>query len=611
MEIILDTNFRDFFELGYEEAIAKTKSYDDIQDRMFLNTTSNKFISKIHLIGSNGLGMSTNLDINKDLYRFIMDSDIGKQFKEKRAQFLWLGEHAEFDQAMPKTGMTYSTDSYSASIIRKMNDSKGFIIIDVSKHQILETFAEYDLGKGSIMGYITADGRETLANTEEDSIFAELPYYKEALEAEEFSGYSDEVYQGKSYLFIYSKFDGMGGIVCALVPRSTILEEVRGLKNINLFFVVTACMIAIIIVIFITRGISKTIKKINHPISKAAKGDLTVQFDINRRDEFRALSIGISDMIGHMRTLIGEVQEVGSTVSGSAISLTNTSSHLLDATKGISITIDEIGQGIIQQVEDTELCLTQMSNLSDQITQVYNNTNEIEQIAGSTKNVAAEGLLMIEELNHKAKATSEVTKDVICKIQEFEVQSKKIEGFVRLINDIAAQTNLLSLNASIEASRAGEAGRGFAVVAGEIRKLADQSMQAANQIQSTVKDIDLKNRETVATAEKAESIVASQTEALHKTVTVFDNISNHVNSLATNLNDILNRLKAIETAKDDTLSAIQNISAVSEETAASTEEVNATSINQIESVEQLQKSAIVLEEQTRKLRDAISIFLIK
>ncbi len=610
MEIILDINFRKYFELKYEEAIGSTKSYDDIQDRMFLNASSNKFIADIHLIGANGLDMSTNVDINRDLYRWILDSEIGKQFKEKKTQFLWLGEHAELDKVMPISGAAYNTDSYALSIIRKMSDSKGFIIIDVSTQQIEDTFAEYDLGKGSIMGFITADGRETLANSDESVVFTKLPYYRKAMEAEKLSDYSYEEYNGKEYLFIYSRFNGMGGAICALVPKSTILGEVRGLKTINLAFVIVSCVIAIIIVFIITRSISKAINTLNRYISKAAKGDLTVQLVTKRKDEFQTLSGGISDMIEHMRTLIGEVQEVGGTVSDSAQSLAGTSSDLLDATKGISRTIDEIGQGIVQQVEDTELCLTQMNNLSDQITQVYNNTNEIEQIAESTRTVATEGAHIIEELSLKAKATSEITQDVIRKIQEYEVQSRKIEGFVNLINDIASQTNLLSLNASIEAARAGEAGRGFAVVAEEIRKLADQSMGAANQIQNTVKDIDTKNKETVNTAEQAESIVASQTEALYKTVSVFDNISSHVNDLANNLDDILERIKTIETAKDDTLSAIQNISAVFQQTAASSEEVNATTINQIDSVERLRQAAIVLKEDARKLEYAIRIFKI-
>ena len=611
LEITLDINFQKFFALSAEEAANSVKSYDDIVNRISLNAQANNFISEIHLIGSNGIGISTIVDINSNLYDSIKQSDIGTKMKEKKAQFLWIGKHPELDQAMPKDNKVYSTDSYATSIVRKMSDSKGYIIVDISTQEIKDMFSEYDMGDGSILGFITADGRETLANTDETSVFTGLSYYQKALEAEDLSKASYEKYKGKEYLYIYSKLEDVDGIVCALVPKSTILDKVKNIKNLSYAFVIIACIITLFIVLFITSGISRAISALNKSISQAAKGDLTTKFNIKRKDEFLALSVGISDMMAHMRTLIGEVQEVGETVSGSAVSLTSTSGDLLDATKSISRTIDEIGQGIIQQAEDTERCLIQMSNLSDQINQVYNNTNEIEQIANSTKTVASEGMLIIDELNSKSKATSEITQDVIRKIQEFEIQSKKIEGFVNIINDIASQTNLLSLNASIEAARAGDAGRGFAVVAEEIRKLADQSMNAAKQIQNTVTDIDLQNKETVHTAESAESIVDSQTEALANTVKVFVNISSHVNNLANNLNDILKRIKTIESVKDDTLSAIQNISAVTQETAASSEEVNATSLSQIDSVERLQKAAIVLEEDANKLEDAIKIFKIR
>jgi methyl-accepting chemotaxis protein len=232
-------------------------------------------------------------------------------------------------------------------------------------------------------------------------------------------------------------------------------------------------------------------------------------------------------------------------------------------------------------------------------------------IADNTKIIAGEGIVIVNELNEKSKATADITHNVISKIQEFEIQSKNIAGFVSIINEIASQTNLLSLNASIEAARAGDAGRGFAVVADEIRKLADQSVQAANQIQNIVKEIAAKTMDTIDTAKQAESIVESQTVSLNKTVQVFDFINDHVNDLANNLNNISNGIKQIETAKDDTMDAIQDISAVSQETAAASEEVSATAINQIDSVERLRNAALELANNAKILEESIKIFKIK
>ena len=609
MEIVHDINFKKFYEMNYEEAMASTKSYDDLQDRISMNSKSNYFVSNIHIIGANGVSVSTASGINSNLYESIVNSSIGATFKESKAQYLWLGEHSELDKNL-LNNIEYNTDNYATSIFRKFSDSRGYIIFDISADRIRDMFADFDMGEGSIQGYITNDGRETLYNIESTSIFSNLSYYKDAMASEEKSGYSYEKFNGKDYLFIYSKFEKIPGTICSLVPRSTILKEVSGIRALSAVFVSVASIVAIAIVFIITKGITNTIKSMNKSISLAAKGDLTVKFDTNRKDEFQTLARGISDMIENMSNLIGEVQGVTGTVNNSAKRLSFTSRELLEATKGISATIEDISGGIVHQAEDAEHCLRQMSGLSEQITQLYENTNENEKIANNTQMVSDDGINIIEELNDKSKATSEITHDVIKKIQEFEIQSKKIENFVKLINEIAAQTNLLSLNASIEAARAGDAGRGFAVVAEEIRKLADQSMDAANHIQKTVSDITIQNNVTVETAMKAEDIVESQTSSLEKTINVFRDISNLVNDLAKNFKGIIVRLNNIEGVKEETLSSITNISAVTQETAASSEEMSATAIVQNESVEHLREAAIILEKDSRKLEDAIRIFKI-
>jgi methyl-accepting chemotaxis protein len=282
----------------------------------------------------------------------------------------------------------------------------------------------------------------------------------------------------------------------------------------------------------------------------------------------------------------------------------------LGSTKDISLAIDEIEKGVVQQANDTEQCLFQMSDLSNKINHVYENTYEIEQIAKETKIIVGEGIVTMEELNSKSSATTDITHVVINEIEELEVQSRSISNFVGVINDIASQTNLLSLNASIEAARAGDAGRGFAVVAEEIRKLADQSVNASNQIKSIVSTIQNKTKGTVVSAKQAKDIVESQMQSLAKTISTFENINEHVGSLVNNLNNIAEGVKGIESAKDETLDAIRNISAVSQQTATSSEEVSATANNQIASVEYLSQSAAELAEDSKKLEEAIQIFQI-
>ena len=611
-EMLLDSDIGMYFnrQEGQDET-AFINTRFDVEKAVQLVKKMNSFVAGVHIFGKEGKAFSSQAATQDSPYEKFIQTEVGKKFEEKAVKTVWVGQHSDLDSMIEWGNIPYNSEAYAFSLFRSMNARNGFIVIDVSKQQILDMFTKYELGDNSIMAFVTGDGREVITGAEEISIFAGQSYYQEAVKSEELSGLSYQNYNGKEYLFLYSKMSNVGAMICALIPKDTILQQVSGIKTLNITFVIISIIIAIITVVLIVGGISGAISFLNKRITLAAKGDLTTTFDTKRKDEFLHLSKGIGNMLFDMRKLIGKVQEVGSKVSSSASGVSANAEHLLTATKDISRTIDDIEQGIVQQAGDTEQCLIQMAGLSDQITQVYTNTNEIERIANNTKKIAGEGIIIIDELNRKAKATTDITHDVITKIQEFEVQSQNIGSFVAVINEIASQTNLLSLNASIEAARAGDAGRGFAVVANEIRSLADQSVHAVKQIQNIVSEIKLKTKDTVDTAKQAENIVESQSDALGKTVEVFDSINNHVNNLADNLDNISNGIKKIEDAKAGTMDAIQNISAVSEQTAAASEEVSATAVSQVDSVERMRIAAAELEEDAKKLEEAIQLFKIK
>lgn len=609
IEMVFSNAVTDYYNWSsISDAIEEMTNYNNLKDEVLVIQTMNPFIGKLTLLGENGRAVttSTSTHYNKnELYMKFVDTDDAKKLNDTKSKDLWMGYHSKLDELLGING-----DSYAVSYMKKMNTGNGYIIIDISMDTIMESLEQNKYGDGSILGFITEDGKEILSNTEEKTVFSNLNFYQEAASGEEPYGYSYEKYHKEEYLFTYSKVGDTGFMICALIPKSIIIEQAESIKDLIVIFILIASVIAIIVGTIIASGIGNAISKVIKSILKVAKGDLTVKFETKRKDEFQILSNSLNDMIEGMRSLIGEVAEVGSKVNNSALLLSSTSETILEDTKDISSTIDEIEKGIVQQADDTQSCSDQMTSLSEKISQLYGSADEIELIAKDTKMIVRNGITIVDELKNKANDTSDITQAVIYEIKALEEQSHSIGNFVGIINEIASQTNLLSLNASIEAARAGQAGRGFAVVADEIRKLADESVQAAKEIESIVNQIQSKTRNTVVTAGKAEYIVKSQTEALYKTVDLFEDIDKHVVNLTGNLNTISSGIKGIEAAKEDTVDAISNISAVSEETAASAEEVSATANNQIQSVEGLSQSAGELAGEAQRLQNAIRVFQI-
>jgi methyl-accepting chemotaxis protein len=186
-----------------------------------------------------------------------------------------------------------------------------------------------------------------------------------------------------------------------------------------------------------------------------------------------------------------------------------------------------------------------------------------------------------------------------------------VNAIIGTIHAIAGQTNLLSLNASIEAARAGEAGRGFAVVAEEIRKLADQSKEAALQISDIIEEIIEQTGETVGNAKKAEEIVATQGSTLDSTVHVFSQINEHVEQLSENLKQIIAQIQEMKHTKEDTLNAVSSISSTMQQTAAATEELEAVTMNQMSSVEALHDAANRLNDTVINLEETMNVFRIE
>lgn len=573
-------------------------------------STADKFIDHIIVCAKSGTACSEKGAIRGDVYNAFVESEEGKNVESEIGMgSMWISSHPAIDEV---TG--YDSDEYALSLVTVLknnsNKSVGYIIIDVKTSFIQDILDNAQISDNSIKGFVLEDGSQVLSG-DSDIKFTDTDFYQEALAGENLQGSKEVSYEGADYLFTYSRIEGTNMLVCAMVPQKEIMAGAQAILRYTLIAVAICAVIAIVVGSVLASGISKAIRKVNRVLKKTSDGDLTGQISMKRKDEFNVLSSSITNMIGSMKDLILKMTNVSGHVSDSAVQVGTNSEVLLEVTKNITEAVDYINSGISQQAQDTESCLEQMNGLAERINVVHENTDEISEIAQEAQGAIENGMVIVANLGEKVQGTTEVTETIIREIRELNKESIAINSIIGTINEIAEQTNLLSLNASIEAARAGEAGRGFAVVSEEIRKLAEQSGNAGNQIGEIINHIQERLAATIETAGLAGESVAFQTEALNNTVDVFKNISQQVSKLAEDVEKITQSVGGIEQAKDDTMNAIESISTTSNQTESASEELARSTEKQLHAVEVLNDAVKRLQMDAEDLDTSVSIFKVQ
>lgn len=613
----------------YIRGLAKTTSQArlsyvmEVSNDLMVRASLDPFIEEIHIITPSKVPLFTSkMKILDGFNEEFIETEEGKVLKSKSNQAYWIGEHPLVDSKLE-----LSPDKYALSVIHNLASGQGSIVTDISMKGIVNFLSDLDLGKGSIVGIITGDGREILIEKDDnneaktivtnsknsdgkDFRFSLKSFFQDSLKKEEASGSEYVEYKSQDYLYLYSKIGGTGITLCSMVPKANIMKQADDIKNITMIIVVIACIVAVTIGMLMSGGISNSLKKINYSLKQISEGDLTVQVSVKRKDELATLGHGITEMLNNVRALIQKVAHVSSLVSDSSEHVVDASRTIEVASTNISTAIEEIGRGIAGQADDSQNCLLEMDALSQKITTVNENIIEIEKVTDETKELITQGITTMEELTKQSEATSGITKYVVDNVIALENKSHAIGKIIQVINGIADQTNLLSLNASIEAARAGEMGRGFAVVADEIRKLAEESLEASNEIKKVIQEISQQTVDTVSTAKKAENIVNMQTQIVDETIKTFHDMNTGVEKLISNLTTIGQNMKNMDSAREGTLSAVESISAISEETLAASTSVDETVNVQSDAVKALDEAAKTLNENAKDLNEAINSFRI-
>ena len=612
-----DDDLRKYFLGMFEDnPVDKLNFLTSTKSNLLSVQTSNPFISHMHIIPKKGVNLlSTKLSSGVDGFLDEYKEDVASG-EGRRSIPQWIDSHPVLDEKVTET-----EKDYIMAFEMMSQSNNACVVIDIKPSAITDFMEEIDIGDGSIIGFVTPGGRELVVENveegkesvlpEEGNVFSGQEYYTAVMdEAVADAGTAEVDFQGEKYLFIYSHSADIGFTTCALVPMRVVTSQATEIRNMTIGLVILACVIVVIVGIFITAGIENNMRRISRKFGDVAKGDLTVTVSAKGHDEFQDLAGSATNMITNTKKLVNQVSNATGELEVSAQNVGQASELIHEYSQDITRAIGEINEGMEEQSRHAQECVEKTDILSNEIQEVSLVVERVEKLVGETEGMINKGMEIVQVLGDRAGETTQMTVKVSESIESLRKESEIINSFVATITEITEQTNLLSLNASIEAARAGEAGRGFAVVAEEIRKLADDSAKAAGEIRNNVANITAQTQNSVESASQAKAMVELQTKAVEEVIAVFREMQERMGQLIEGLKDIVVSTEKADGERSAAVAAVKNISDIIEETAGSAETVNDVANKLLNHVEKLSTTASVLDENMEGLKNEISVFKI-
>lgn len=413
-----------------------------------------------------------------------------------------------------------------------------------------------------------------------------------------------------SYATVFKISDVPYGIIIE-VDYDDALQEISSSNGQFALLLTIVAIFAFAIAVYDSLTISRPLNRIAASISKIADADLSEHIDsslLERKDEVGDLGRAVENVSGNLKGLIATIKGKAEELNSASEKLNESSRQAAHTAEDISNSVIDIAQTATKQAQDTDSGVRNLGKLDGIIAEESSAIDLVGQAMNMVKDNVNEGLNVIDRLSEKNKKSIEASSIVQQAVKNTSECAKKISQASTFIASIAGQTNLLSLNASIEAARAGEAGRGFAVVASEIQKLAEESTESTQNIDTIISEILKTIDVAVKKTNESTDMLEEQTEIVDSTAEKFRLIAKEAEGLENAVSVMDGAGRKVKNTSTEVIEVINELARMAEQNAAITEEVSASVEEQGAMVEEIETTSEILLQISRTLEGEISKF---